>query len=414
VVFVKAVQFIESVPRYLVSKVLGSLNRSAYYGPLSCIAYREVPEPALPGPAWVRVKTTLAGVCGSDLNLVYLHDSPATSPFASFPFTFGHENVGVVSEAGPEAAPFKVGDRVVVDPMLSCAAREITPPCPHCREGFTSRCERLRDGVVAPGLLTGSCRDTGGGWSAGFVAHRSQLLRVPDHLSDEAAVLTDPLASALHAVMPHWPADTDTCLVMGAGPIGLCAVAGLRALGSKARIIVVAKHDFQEELARQFGATEVIRLRREGFLEEAARVLGAQALRPMLGKKVILGGADIVYECVGSSRSIDDSLRLTRSGGKVVLVGLAAFPAGVDWTPIWLNELTVSGVFACATETMPGSPGGPRVRTYQVALDLLASGKVDLAPLVTHRFPLSRYRDALALFSRRGREKVVKVVFHPD
>jgi threonine dehydrogenase-like Zn-dependent dehydrogenase len=121
----------------------------------------------------------------------------------------------------------------------------------------------------------------------------------------------------------------------------------------------------------------------------------------------VVGGADVVYECVGSASSLDDALRFTRSGGTMVLMGLAAIPKRVDWTPIWLNELRVRGSVWCGTETFQGQ----RVRTYQLALKWIAEGKLDLAPLVTHRFRLDDYRKALAVTASNGRHQVVKSVF---
>ena len=196
-------------------------------------------------------------------------------------------------------------------------------------------------------------------------------------------------------------------LVLGAGVIGLCTVAALRALGSGARVIVVAKYPFQGETAQQFGADEIVYLRQGDYFQKLAEALGGKLHTPMLGKRVMVGGADVVYECVGSSSSIDDSLRLTRSGGTVILVGLAAIPKGVDWTPIWLNELAIKGSYWCSTETFQGR----RVRTFELALEFMAEGKLDLSPMVTHRFRLDEYKTALAVTANKGRYRVIKSVF---
>jgi threonine dehydrogenase-like Zn-dependent dehydrogenase len=123
-----------------------------------------------------------------------------------------------------------------------------------------------------------------------------------------------------------------------------------------------------------------------------------------------VGGADIVYECVGNEGSIDDALRFTRGGGTVVLVGLAAIPKRVDWTPIWLNELTVKGSVWGGTEAFQGR----RVRTSQLALEWMAEGRIDLASMVTHRFRLDDYRRALAATANKGRRQVIKSVFAFD
>jgi len=117
-----------------------------------------------------------------------------------------------------------------------------------------------------------------------------------------------------------------------------------------------------------------------------------------------------VYECVGSARSIDDSLRLARSGGVVALVGLATFPRGVEWTAIWLKELTIRGTLYCGIETLQGR----RIRAFQLALQWMEEGKLDLAPMVTHRFKLDDYKKALAVTTHKRRHRVIKSVFAFD
>ncbi|WGU96121.1 alcohol dehydrogenase catalytic domain-containing protein [Paenibacillus dendritiformis] len=404
----KAVQFNVSIPQYLFCKALGSLIPSIYIGRFSCTRYRNVPEPKLPDEEWVRVKVKYGGICGSDLNLIFLHDSPATSPFASFPFTIGHEVVGVIDEVGQSVSGIQRGERVIVDPILSCMARGFHEPCPACRRGDLSLCERMASGPISPGLLIGACRDTGGSWSPYLVAHHSQIFKVPANVSDRNAIMTDPFATAIHAIMRDPPRENDTVLVIGAGVIGICVVAALRALGYSNRIIALAKHPFQMKMARLYGASEIFQLTSGSeCYEQLAQLLGAKVLTPLFGKPVIQGGADITYECVGRDRSIDDALRFTKSGGKVKLLGVASFPRGVDWTPIWLNELEIQGSFAVSTEKF----GEKRPRTYALALDLMSSGKIDLAPLVTHQFPLDQYRQAIATASGKGKSKAMKVVF---
>ncbi|MGH2405288.1 MAG: zinc-dependent alcohol dehydrogenase, partial [bacterium] len=108
-------------------------------------------------------------------------------------------------------------------------------------------------------------------------------------------------------------------------------------------------------------------------------------------------------------RSIDDALRLTRAGGAVVLVGLAAAPRGVDWTPIWLREIAVHGTFTYAQERVDGRT----VRSMDLAMDLLASGRVDLRPLVTHRFPLVEWRRAIEVGLDKRRHRAVKILLQP-
>jgi L-iditol 2-dehydrogenase len=405
----KAIQFDPNILHYMVSKAIGRFFPSVFFGPMSCLSYRDVEEPSLPNQEWVKVRVTYCGICGSDLNLIFLHDSPATSPFASFPFTIGHEIVGVIEEVGSEAQDLSVGERVVVDPILSCEARGFREPCPACRRGDLSLCERMTAGIVSSGLLIGACRDTGGGWSSRLVAHRSQILKLPAEVSDVNAVMIDPFATALHGIMRDPPQKGQTVLIVGAGVIGICVLIALRTLGIEARVVVLAKHPFQAELAVQYGADEVLLNSGADCDRQLADILGAKVLKPIFGSPVIQGGADVVYECVGRDQSINDALRFAKSKGKVNLLGVASIPRKVDWTPIWLNELEVKGSFACSTEEYRGE----RRRTYDVAIDLLRTGKADLTALVTHRFPLDQYRDALATAAGKRKTKAVKVVFEP-
>jgi threonine dehydrogenase-like Zn-dependent dehydrogenase len=172
--------------------------------------------------------------------------------------------------------------------------------------------------------------------------------------------------------------------------------------------VVLAKYPFQGDLARQYGADEILYLdRKQAHYKGLAEATGGRIYQPILGKPVLVGGADLVFECVGSDSSIDDALHLARSGGKVVLVGAAGVPKGVDWTPIWVNELKVAGSYAVSTEDYDGR----RLRTYEVGLELMAEGKVDLSSLLTHKYELSEYRQAFRTLADRSADQVFKAVF---
>src|SRR3989304_2853952 len=129
--------------------------------------------------------------------------------------------------------------------------------------------------------------------------------------------------------------------------------------------------------------------------------------RPMLGKRVLIGGVDLTVECVGSSRSIDDSLRLTRSGGTVLILGLASVPRGVDWGPVWLNELNVTGSYIYGVEHW----NGRRLRTVEIVLNWMAEGRVDLSPLLTHLYPLGAYPPAFTAAMGKAQTSAFKVAF---
>lgn len=408
----KAIRFNATIPRYAAGLALGRVRPALLWSGLACTSMEDLPSPPLPGPDWVRIRTRLGGICGSDLSAIHLHTSPYYSALVSFPYTLGHENVGVIAEVGPQVQGWQPGERVVVEPSLWCAPRGFAADdrCQACRRGEINRCERMQEGQLAPGMFIGACRDTGGSWSPFFVAHHTQLYRVPATLSDENALMVEPFACSLHAVLQHPPNDDDTVLVIGSGTMGLGVIAALRGLGSKATVLVAARYPFQAEAARRLGATEVLG---RDLTEEVKQRTAAAVRRPMIGKPVVIGGVDLTYECTGSDAALDDALRLTRAGGKVVLVGVPGVPKGLDWTPIFAQELTVVAAY---TYHHAEQWQGKRWRTFDLALDLMARGAVDLGWLVTHRFPLADYGRALNMLGQKGNSGIIKAVFEfpPD
>jgi L-iditol 2-dehydrogenase len=405
---VRAVVADITIPRYLVTRLAGRLWRPAFWGRLSPIRLADIPEPPLPAPDWVSVRVDLAGICGSDLHLLTLETSPAASVYASMPFVVGHENVGTVVDAGPEAG-VALRTRVVVEPLLPCVTRGFAEPCPACARGNYNLCERFAEGTLPPGIGHGACRDVGGSWGEVMLAHRTRVIEVPSAVTDEQAVMAEPLAVAIHAILRFVPPDAATVLVLGAGTIGLVAIAALRALRPRARIIAAARYAHQAELATRLGAATVLTSADGAMDRQIADLTGARRLRPVLGPPVLTGGVDATLECVGASRSIADALRLTRAGGVVVLVGLAAVPRGVDWTPIWLREIAIRGSGFYAEEDVDGR----RVRAIQLAMELLASGRVDLRPLITHRFRLREWQRAVGVAMDKRRHRAVKVTLAP-
>lgn len=329
----------------------------------------------LPDEQWVKIKVKCGGICGSDTDLMF-HDSPSTSPFASFPFIIGHEFVGVIVETGSEVKHFALGDRVVTDPVLSY----------------------------------GACHDTRGSWSPYLVAHQSQVFKLPPQVDDLNGVMVEPFSYALHSLLQNPLKSGDTVLVIGAGIIGICMIAAIRALDIPCRIVVLAKHHFQSKLAEEHGADAVIHISRgDGHFPETASFLHARLLKPLFGSPVVQGGADVVFECVGNNQSVNDALRFSKSGGKIILLGLTGILDQIDWTTVWMNELTIKGSFAYGTEEF----NEKKLHTHEIAINLMSEGKIDLSSLVTHRFPLEQYKKALTAAIRKRHQTVMKVVFEP-
>lgn len=403
----KAVVFDGAIARYVLTRAAGAVSAGLLTGRGRCTRLEDIAEPVRPGEDWVRVRTRLGGICGSDLNLVGLGVSPSTSPLSSFPFVIGHENVGVIDEVGTDVSGLRPGDRVVVNPLLSCGPRGIEPGCAACASGRPSRCEHFTDGRLPPGMMLGSTRSVGGSWGEIFVAHRSRVHPVPDSVADEAALMVEPLATTVSAVLADPPQAEERVLVIGGGTIGLMAVAALRALQPDARVTVLARHEFQAELARQLGAERaVLPGRSDDYRQELAEVGGTRLLKPILGERIGVGGFERCYLCVGSSAATEDALRFTRAGGEVVLLGNVAKLSSVDWTPVWLKELRLRGSL-CYNEHSHGSADHD---SFELALRLVAEGRVGpVESLVTHILPVHRLDEALSLSRRRSSEPNVKI-----
>lgn len=397
----RALVYRKSVPRYLLMRAGAKRLKNLQTGRFSPLQLEDVPEPKLPTPEWVRVKPLLSGICGSDLGTLSSENSPYFSPITSPPFVLGHEVVGSVVE---DNSGFSAGERVVLEPALGCEARGIETLCPYCATGRYALCLNVTKGSVSPGLQTGFCRDTGGSWSQGtLVAHPSQLHRVPDALSDEAAVAVEPLACAVHAALKASPGPDETVLVIGAGSIGLFTVAALRQLTGVGRIICVAKHPRQREEALRLGADEVVHPK-ETYTALPA-MLGTEAHQPELGKPVVMGGADKVFECVGSPSTMEDTMRLTRPGGDVSLVGMPGAKSSLDLTALWYKEVSLSGTYAYGVEEYEGE----KVKSFELAMRL--APEIGLEKLVGPHFRLENYRQAISAARSSGREGNVKVVF---
>ena len=395
----KALVFERNVPRYAAARVASSFatGAAARVGPLRLA---EVPEPALPGPGWHRVRPRLAGICGSDLATVDARSSRYFEPVVSFPFVPGHEVVGDLDGAGRGPAEGRgvaggVG-RVVVEPVLNCFVRGIDPPCRGCTTGDTNLCERVAFGHLAPGLQTGFCADTGGGWSGALVAHESQLHPVPEGLSDEAAVMVEPTACGVHAAFAE-SVQGDTAVVIGAGTLGLCTIAALRRFVPPELLVVAAKHPEQRALAKDLGAD--VAAEPAGLARAVRRATGS-----LLAGSQLTTGARVVIDCVGTERSLEQALAVVAPRGTVVLVGMPG-RLSVDLTPLWHREVRLKGAYAYGNE---GTGRGER-RSFDLAFELVREAKLER--LVSALYPLGRYAEALEHAADAGRRGAVKVAF---
>jgi L-iditol 2-dehydrogenase len=309
----RALVFDVALWKYVVAKAIGKRVPRVFYGPGSCFDLRDVPEPSLPGDDWLVLRPRAAGLCGSDLGAIFFKFSPATSAIgfgAGERAVLGHEVFAEVVEVGAGARGVaKEGDRVVVDPVLGCAARGLEL-CARCAAGDYSTCHRL--GTTKPrGISLGYCPAYPGGFGEKMVAHKSQVFRVPDAIGDDVAVLAEPLSIAVHAIARHPPRAGDRVLVIGGGMIAFAVLWALRAMAPDAHVTLFTVEDYQLELARAFGAHQVWSPKDGKLLDLAARATDSSLLKPMIGRAFLNGGFARVYDCVGSHRSLDDSLRVT-------------------------------------------------------------------------------------------------------
>ena len=398
----KALMFNVTVPNYLALQVVGRLNRKNFYeGFFSTVRLADVPEPVLPNQDWVKIKVRLCGFCGSDLNLIQVKDSPMASPFTSFPCIFGHEVYGEVAEIGISGnSLLKKGDRVTINPGLSCTARGIVPECPSCAAGRPGSCEKYAEGPFAPGMFTGICKDIGGGFAEYMVVHKSQVYKVPDEVSNEAATLTEPLAVGLQAVLDNRPNDHDRVLVIGGGVIGSMIVKAIRGLGIGCSITVVEPSAFVGEYVKRSGADNVVT---GSIIDAAERITGAKAYKPMLGERIVQGGFNQVFDTVGHSDTLQSALIVTKGGGTVSLVGIGN-KVSFDPSPLWLKLLTLKGCYGYGyNETENG-----REHAFDMALDLMAKKKVQVEDMLTHTFPIENFRELIDMNMAKARHKAIK------
>ena len=385
------------VHRFAVARAAALVTGSGSGVGVGPLRLAEIDPPGLPTAEWCRVTPLLCGICGSDLATLDGASSRYFEDLVSFPFVPGHEVVGVL-QSGPDQ-----GRRVVIEPVLSCVVRGIDPPCPSCAAGRTGACERIAFGHLRPGLQTGYCADTGGGWSDELVAHPAQLHFVPTEMSDEEAVVVEPTACAIHACLAGGVVPGEQVVVAGAGTLGLLTLAALRRYTLPSVLLSAAKYPVQRRFAEEFGADAVVSPNELG--RAVRRTTGTLALASKAGAiSRLAGGADVVFDCVGTASSIATSLEVVRPGGRIVLVGMPGVTR-VDLAPLWQREIALIGAYAYGIEQRPE---GPR-STFELALELVAEAR--LGRIVSAHYPLDRYEEAVRHAANAGRRGSVKVVF---
>lgn len=383
------------------TKLLGLIWRGAYFSSFAPLQVRNLPRQPLSASNWVRVRNSLAGICGSDLHLIFADRDFAVAPAAipthgySYP---GHEVVGEVIEVGNDVQHLRVGDRVALQYGPNCVTTGVQHPCRSCASGHYSLCEY--------GALPGP-QPIGGGWSEEMLLHEQQLFRLPADINDMQAVLLESSAVAVHAVLRHIPQSKDHVLIIGAGTIGLLILQVVRALAPDAEVSVMARHAFQIEQAARLGAHIIYP--RDSY-KEVQRDTGAKFYQGIGGNKMLLGGYDVIYDTVGSTRTTHDALRWARAGSTVVMVGLNLYKMQLDLTPIWYQEINLIGTMGHGIETWPIGTYEKKT-TFEITAELIQHKRLFPDKLITHSFPLNGYRDALMTAVKKDRNRAIKVVF---
>lgn len=302
------------------------------------------------------ISVSLCGICGSDLGYIAMGGLGMAQPMP-----LGHELVGTVAQVGDNVSHVVVGDQVVVNPMANA----------------NSIGNGGAEGAFAPYLLV-----------RGAAVDEGVVYRVPAHLSTEQSALVEPLSVAMHGVRQGGVTADDTVVVMGAGPIGLCSVVCLRYLGVK-NVVAVDLSDFRLAAAQQLGATV--------FKADSGDL--AQFLQQQHGVAQLMGmdvpATDVYIEATGAGPVFEQVVNTARTGARVVVLGVHKQPVQLDLTNVLLRELSIVGSMAYPEE-------------FPQVIAMLASGEVDVEPLISHRFPLSDFPAALA--QARDTQATLKVM----
>lgn len=397
----KALVFRHNLSREAAATVGGRVDRRAFVSRLAPVRIEEIPEPPLPGEDWVRVETACSGLCGSDVKQIVLNgrrDNPLTA-LVSFPHVLGHEAVGRRADTG---------QRVLLNPWLSCGPRGIDPPCPACQRGRYPWCRNFRAGGLPVSIHIGNCAAAAGAHAERFAAHASQLFPIPGEVSDDAAVLADPVSVSLRTILLAPPRAGQPVLVYGSGTLAFAAIALLRHLFPDTEVWAATRSGPRATLATRLGAHAVLPTAPEALVADVARRVGTTPLEPWSRRAWLQDGPAVVYDTIGSAETIETSLRLADTGGALVVSGVEP-PRRFEWTPLYFKELHVIGSNGFGVEEV----GGVAKHSMEHYLDFVAAG-FDLTPVITHRFPLERWQEAVLTLKNARHTGAVKVLLEPS
>ncbi|MGA3353233.1 MAG: zinc-binding dehydrogenase [Acidimicrobiales bacterium] len=396
----RALVFKHNLAKEAAAVIGGRIDKRAFVSGYSPVSLEDVPEPVPPAEGWVTCETVISGVCGSDAKQIFMNgrrDNPLTA-LVSFPHVLGHEAV---------ARRLDTGGRVVLNPWLWCTPRGIEPVCVACASGRYPQCRNFRYGDVPVAIHLGNCAGAPGVHAQRFCAHESQLFEVPSELSDEAAVLSDPVSVSLRSILLCPPDEALPVLVYGSGTLAMAAIGLLRHMYPGLEVWAATRPGPRAALARKFGADAVLSSSPDELVHQVSSRTGKSPLKPWSGKEWLQDGPSVVYDTIGSTETVETSLRLLTSGGTLVVSGVEP-PKRFEWTPMYFKELHVVGSNGFGIEEV----AGVRKHAFEHYFDFARAG-LDLTPVVTHRYPLERWREAVLTLADARSTGAVKVLLEP-
>ena len=418
----KALVFNYKLYRLALSKILGTFYLKGYLSKLGAVRLKVVSFPKLKSNNWLIVKTKYCGICGSDQKQIFLDgnlDNPITA-LLSWPQTLGHEAVGIVNKVG-KSSNLKPGDRVALNPWISCEPREVKPICSACEEGNKYLCRNFTKGILTPGIHSGTSSDATGGFAEFFPAHKTMAIKIPDSVSLEQAVLSDPFSVVLHSILKVDLREGSICGVYGCGNLGLLTIHYLKSMYEDITVIAIARFPHQIEMAKKFGADLVIKSSPPSrVIESVGDYLNCDIYYLKKDKPWLLEGIDILFDTVASAETLETGLRIVKSrlvdvennkerSGVTVLTGVHV-PKRFEWTPWYFKEINIIGSNAFAIENFEGT----RDHAYYHYFRLLEEGRIDPTPIITHKFLLKDYKKAFVVARNQEKFKTIKVKFYFD